>query len=62
MIPRTSWSGAFPTRTMRSNGNEVDGAEGQAAVFVNEGQIADAFPTGLSLTTQNMPILTTLRS
>lgn len=37
--------------------------EGQAAVFVNEGQIADVFSPGLySLTTQNMPIMTTLRS
>jgi membrane protease subunit (stomatin/prohibitin family) len=32
-------------------------------VFVNEGQIADVFKPGLySLTTQNMPIMTTLRS
>ncbi len=37
--------------------------EGQAAVFVNEGQIADVFRPGLySLTTQNMPVMTTLRS
>lgn len=37
--------------------------EGQTAVFVNEGQIADVFGPGLySLTTQNMPIMTTLRS
>jgi membrane protease subunit (stomatin/prohibitin family) len=37
--------------------------EGQTAVFVNEGQIADVFPPGLySLTTQNMPVMTTLRS
>ncbi len=37
--------------------------EGQAAVFVNEGQIADVFSPGLySLSTQNMPVLTTLRS
>ena len=37
--------------------------EGQTAVFVNEGQIADVFQPGLyTLTTQNMPILTTLRS
>lgn len=37
--------------------------EGQAAVFVNEGRIADVFTPGLySLTTQNMPVLTTLRS
>ncbi len=37
--------------------------EGQTAIFVNEGQIADVFPPGLySLSTQNMPILTTLKS
>lgn len=36
--------------------------EGQAAVFVNEGQIADLFAPGLyTLNTQNMPIMTTLR-
>ena len=37
--------------------------EGQVAVFVSEGQVADIFGPGLySLTTQNMPILTTLAS
>lgn len=37
--------------------------EGQAAIFVNEGQIADVFGPGLyTLSTQNMPILTMLRS
>jgi len=37
--------------------------EGQAAVFVNEGTIADVYSPGLySLTTQNMPVMTTLRS
>ena len=36
--------------------------ESQAAVFVNEGQIADAFPPGMyTLQTQNMPILSTLK-
>jgi membrane protease subunit (stomatin/prohibitin family) len=36
--------------------------EGQAAVFVNEGQIADIFGPGLyELQTNNMPILTTLQ-
>jgi membrane protease subunit (stomatin/prohibitin family) len=35
---------------------------GQAAVFVNEGQIADSFTPGTyELTTQNLPILSTLR-
>ena len=36
--------------------------EGQTAVFVNEGQIADAFGPGTyTLETQNLPILSTLR-
>ncbi|MDE3079413.1 MAG: SPFH domain-containing protein [Paracoccaceae bacterium] len=36
--------------------------EGQAAVFVNEGQLADVFTPGLyMLETNNMPILTTLQ-
>ena len=36
---------------------------GQRAVFVNEGQIADAFEPGTyTLTTRNIPILTTLKS
>ncbi|HYC36680.1 MAG TPA: SPFH domain-containing protein [Usitatibacter sp.] len=36
--------------------------EGQMAVFVNEGQLADVYKPGThTLTTQNMPILSTLR-
>src|SRR5215831_12913350 len=36
--------------------------EGQAAVFVNEGRIADVFQPGMyTLETQNMPILATLK-
>ena len=36
--------------------------EGQTAVFVHEGQLADIFPPGLyQLETNNMPILTTLQ-
>ncbi|MBA4372558.1 MAG: antifreeze protein [Thermodesulfovibrio sp.] len=36
--------------------------EGQQAVFVNEGQIADVFKPGTyTLTTQNLPVLTTLK-
>lgn len=36
--------------------------EGQAAVFVNEGQCADVFPPGMyTLETQNLPILSTLK-
>ncbi len=37
--------------------------ESQVAIFVNEGQIADVFGPGLhTLTTQNMPLLTMLKS
>ncbi|HET6382783.1 MAG TPA: SPFH domain-containing protein [Armatimonadota bacterium] len=37
--------------------------EGQAAVFINEGQMADVFMPGhYTLNTQNMPILTMLKS
>ncbi|GAA3579442.1 SPFH domain-containing protein [Amycolatopsis ultiminotia] len=36
--------------------------ESQAAVFVNEGQVGDAFPPGMyTLQTQNMPVLSTLK-
>ncbi len=36
--------------------------ESQVAVFVNEGRVADVFPPGThTLTTQNMPILATLK-
>ena len=36
--------------------------EGQAAVFVNEGRIADVFQPGMyTLETQNLPILSTLK-
>jgi membrane protease subunit (stomatin/prohibitin family) len=36
--------------------------EGQAAVFVNEGKIADVFAPGMyTLSTQNLPILSTLK-
>jgi membrane protease subunit (stomatin/prohibitin family) len=36
--------------------------EGQVAVFENEGQLADVFPPGTyTLTTQNLPILSTLK-
>jgi len=36
--------------------------EGQAAVFINEGQLADVFKPGMyTLSTQNLPILSTLK-
>lgn len=51
------------------HGNEIKyGAkltvrEGQVAVFVNEGQLADVFPPGMyMLETNNMPMMTTLNS
>jgi membrane protease subunit (stomatin/prohibitin family) len=50
------------------HGNEIKyGAklvvrEGQSGVFINEGKLADVFPPGTySLTTQNLPILSTLK-
>lgn len=44
-------------------GAQLTVRESQAAIFVNEGQIADVFTPGrYELTTQNMPILTTLKS
>jgi membrane protease subunit (stomatin/prohibitin family) len=37
--------------------------ESQTAVFINEGQLADVYPPGTyTLTTQNMPLLTSLKS
>lgn len=44
------------------NGAKLVVREGQTAVFVNEGQLADVFTPGTyDLTTQNLPILTTLK-
>lgn len=44
------------------NGAKLTVRESQTAVFVNEGQIADVFPPGMyTLTTQNLPILSTLQ-
>ena len=44
------------------NGAKLVVREGQAAVFVNEGQLADVFTPGTyTLTTENMPILATLK-
>jgi len=43
-------------------GAQLTVRESQAAVFVNEGQIADVFTPGMyTLETQNMPILSTLK-
>lgn len=44
------------------NGAKLIVREGQKAVFVNEGQLADVFDPGTyELTTRNLPILTTLK-
>lgn len=44
------------------NGAKLTVRESQVAVFVNEGQIADAFAPGMyELKTQNLPILSTLK-
>jgi membrane protease subunit (stomatin/prohibitin family) len=44
------------------NGAQLTVRESQVAVFVNEGKIADVYQPGrVELSTQNMPILTTLR-
>jgi len=44
------------------HGAKLTVREGQAAVFVNEGQVADVFPPGLyQLETNNLPILSTMQ-
>jgi membrane protease subunit (stomatin/prohibitin family) len=44
-------------------GAQLTVRESQAAIFINEGQIADVYPPGrYELTTQNMPLLTKLKS
>ena len=44
------------------NGAKLIVREGQTAVFVNEGQLADVFSPGTyELTTKNLPILATLK-
>lgn len=54
----------FPDRGNRiMNGAKLTVRESQVAVFVNEGEIGDVFGPGLhTLTTQNMPVTTTLKS
>ena len=54
----------FPVRGKEIKmGAQLTVRPSQAAVFVNEGQIADVFGPGrYELTTQNMPILTKLKS
>ena len=44
------------------NGAKLTVREGQVAVFINEGQIADVFQPGMyTLNTQNLPVLSTLQ-
>ena len=44
-------------------GAQLTVRESQAAVFVNEGQLADVFTPGrYELSTQNMPIMTALKA
>jgi membrane protease subunit (stomatin/prohibitin family) len=53
----------FPVRAQEiKNGAKLVVREGQSAVFVNEGKMADVFGPGTyTLGTQNMPILATLK-
>jgi len=53
----------FPVRANEiKNGAKLVVREGQSAVFVNEGKLADSFAPGTyTLTTQNLPILATLK-
>ena len=44
------------------NGAKLTVREGQSAVFINEGQVADVFGPGMyTLNTENLPILSTLK-
>ncbi len=54
----------FPMEDMEiQNGGQLTVRDSQAALFVNEGQIADVFGPGLyTLSTQTLPILTYLRN
>ncbi|MBT7611010.1 MAG: SPFH domain-containing protein [Bacteriovoracaceae bacterium] len=45
------------------NGGQLTVREGQLALFINEGEVADVFEPGLhTLNTQNLPILTTVHN
>jgi membrane protease subunit (stomatin/prohibitin family) len=44
------------------NGAQLTVREGQTAVFIDEGQLADVFPPGMyTLETENLPLLSTLK-
>ncbi len=53
----------FPVRAQEiKNGAKLVVREGQSAIFINEGQLADVFGPGThTLTTENLPILATLK-
>lgn len=53
----------FPVRAQEiKNGAKLVVREGQSAIFINEGKLADVFGPGTyTLTTQNLPILATLK-
>ena len=53
----------FPVRAQEiKNGAKLIVREGQSAIFINEGKLADVFGPGTyTLTTQNLPILATLK-
>ncbi len=53
----------FPVRGQEiKNGAKLVVREGQSAVFINEGKLADVFKAGTyTLTTENLPILSTLK-
>jgi membrane protease subunit (stomatin/prohibitin family) len=53
----------FPVRGQEiKNGAKLIVREGQSAIFINEGKLADVFGPGTyTLTTQNLPILATLK-
>lgn len=53
----------FPVRGQEiKNGAKLIVREGQTAVFINEGKLADVFEPGTyTLTTQNLPVLATLK-
>ncbi|MCR9205307.1 MAG: SPFH domain-containing protein [Halobacteriovoraceae bacterium] len=57
-----SWR--FPIQDQEiQNGAQLTVREGQCAMFLNEGEVADIFGPGLhTLNTQTLPILTTLRN
>ena len=53
----------YPMQDMEiQNGGKLTVRDSQAAVFVNEGRIADVFAPGMyELNTKNLPILSTLK-